>query len=277
MHTSAHGEPRRTEPRAPSHPYRMKDLCELTGLERQAIHFYIQEGLVPEGHKTGRNMAFYGDEHLERIRLIKRLQREQFLPLRAIAAVLNGGESDFEPGQRALLLEVKSKLDGMPLASASAETVPAAPLLAAHGLEATDLDELVGAGLIAVSEGSGRRGPRVPADDAWQLELLGELRRAGLTRELGFTARDFALYAEAIDRLFAAEKKLLLDRLEHLAPEAIASRVDRALPIIGTLLSRYHTTRARHFFAALGATAPEPAPRPPGRRTGAPARSKKRS
>ena len=35
--------------------YRMKDLCEATGLPRQAIHFYIQQGLLPAGRKTGRN------------------------------------------------------------------------------------------------------------------------------------------------------------------------------------------------------------------------------
>ena len=33
--------------------YRMRDLCSITGLSRQAIHFYIQQGLVPEGTKTG--------------------------------------------------------------------------------------------------------------------------------------------------------------------------------------------------------------------------------
>ena len=38
-------------------PYRMKDLCDRTGLPRQVIHFYIQQGLLPEGQKTGRNMA----------------------------------------------------------------------------------------------------------------------------------------------------------------------------------------------------------------------------
>ena len=39
--------------------YRMKDLCEASGLPRQAIHFYIQQGLLPPGQKTGRNMAWY--------------------------------------------------------------------------------------------------------------------------------------------------------------------------------------------------------------------------
>ena len=33
-------------------PYRMKDLCEATGLQRQAIHYYIKKGLLPSGHKT---------------------------------------------------------------------------------------------------------------------------------------------------------------------------------------------------------------------------------
>ena len=39
--------------------YKMKDLADATGLDRQGIHFYIQQGLLPPGHKTGRNMAWY--------------------------------------------------------------------------------------------------------------------------------------------------------------------------------------------------------------------------
>ena len=243
-------------PTDPALPYRMKDLCELTGLERQAIHFYIQEGLVPEGRKTGRNMAFYGDAHLERIRLIKKLQREQFLPLRAIAAVLHGGENEFEPEQRALLLEVKSKLKGNAIVPPTTDTIAVGPILIAQGLEERDLEEMVLAGLIDVSAGRGRslRSGRVPAADAWQLELFGDLRRAGFTRDLGFGPRDLALYVEAVEKLFAQEKKLLLARLGHLPPEAIATAVDRSLPIIGAMLARYHTTMARHFFAALGET-----------------------
>ena len=93
-------------------PYRMKDLSELTGLPRQVIHFYIQQGLVPEGHKTGRNMAYYSDEHVERIRLVRQLQEERFLPLKAIRAALRGEDDHFTPAQRTLLLEVKERLAG---------------------------------------------------------------------------------------------------------------------------------------------------------------------
>ena len=51
--------------------YKMKDLADATGLDRQGIHFYIQHGLLPPGHKTGRNMAWYTEAHMERLRLIK--------------------------------------------------------------------------------------------------------------------------------------------------------------------------------------------------------------
>ena len=76
------------QPKHRAEPYRMKDLCRLTGLPRQVIHFYIQQGLVPEGHKTGRNMAYYGDEHVRRVRLVRTLQHERFLPLKASRALL---------------------------------------------------------------------------------------------------------------------------------------------------------------------------------------------
>src|SRR5688572_29910951 len=77
--------------------YKMKDLVVASGLPRQAIHFYVKEGLLPPGKKTGRNTALYSEEHLTRLALIKKLKHERFLPLKAIKAVLDGRESGFTP------------------------------------------------------------------------------------------------------------------------------------------------------------------------------------
>ena len=85
--------------------YKMKDLTEATGLERQAIHFYIQQGLLPPGLKTGRNMAWYGEAHLERLRLIQKLQQERFLPLKAIKAIFEGREKGVRAGAGAQFLQ----------------------------------------------------------------------------------------------------------------------------------------------------------------------------
>ena len=80
----------------------MKDLCERTGMSRQAIHFYIRKGLVPPGIKRSKTSAEYTEKHVERILLVRRMQEEQFLPLDAIKATLDERDKAFSPPQRRL-------------------------------------------------------------------------------------------------------------------------------------------------------------------------------
>jgi DNA-binding transcriptional MerR regulator len=228
----------------------MKDLSELTGLPRQVIHFYIQQGLVPEGHKTGRNMAYYSDEHVERIRLVRQLQEERFLPLKAIRAALRGEDDHFTPAQRTLLLEVKERLAGTVAAPEHREMVDAKKALLEAGVTEKDLAQMLEIGLFgAATDGRGRQ--RIARDDAWMLQLLGELRRVGLTEDIGFEARDLAIFEEAIASLLERETQMLADRLSGLPPDRVADMVERALPLIGSFLARYHATKVRQFFAAL--------------------------
>jgi DNA-binding transcriptional MerR regulator len=232
---------------------RMKDLCELTGLERQAIHFYIQQGLLPAGRKTGRNMAWYGPEHVERIQLIRRLQHERFLPLKAIRAMLHQQESEYSPAQRRLLAEVRVHLRpalGGPAPGHVEDAVAAAPLLERAGLERADLDELAAVGLLHVREDEPGQ-PLIAASDTWMIELFGELRAAGATRARGFTGADLAIYLRAIDGMFEAETHLLAERMQGEPAAVTAAMVARALPIINSLLGRYHLQLARNFFTAL--------------------------
>jgi DNA-binding transcriptional MerR regulator len=236
---------------AERHPYRMKDLCDKTGLDRQTIHFYIAEGLVPEGKKTGRNMAWYGDEHLERLRLIRQLQEERFLPLKAIRAVLDEQDEHFTDAQRRLLDDVKRHLSrprGPFAPGEAAPPVDARPLLTRLGLDRRDLEELAEAGLVALHAQRGQL--LVAADDVWLLELWGQMRRAGFTRALGFGAPDLALFAETMGDLFGKETQLLTERLSGHPPARVAEMVERALPIINQFLVRYHERLVRGFLAA---------------------------
>ncbi len=236
------------------YPYRMKDLCEKTGLPRQVIHFYIQQGLVPEGHKTGRNMAYYGEQHVERIQLVRKLQHERFLPLKAIRAILDEREEAFAPDQRQLLRDVQAHLGpGLKPRDERPATIEAAELLARLGLERDDLDGLVEVGLLATttSQERGQTKTFLARDDAWLLELWADVRAAGFTKELGFTTRDLAFYEEAVSKLFQRETQLIASRASHLPAEQLAGMVERALPLINAFLARYHLQRARDFFAAL--------------------------
>ena len=230
------------------YPYRMRDLCELTGLDRQTVHFYIQQGLVPEGCKTGRNMAYYGPEHLDRIRLIRKLQHERFLPLKAIKAMFDGRDDSFTPEQRTLLADVRPHLAAV-VGEGDTETVAVAALLVAHGVTKRELRKMEELGLLTTITQDGEL--RVAAQDAWMIELWGQLRAAGLSRELGFEVDDIAIYEEAISDLLDRELALLTPRLAHLPGDQAAALVERALPLISSFLVRYHLTKVRNFFAVL--------------------------
>ncbi len=235
--------------------YRMKDLCAKTGLERQTIHFYIQEGLVPEGRKTGRNMAFYDEGHVERILLIKSLQRERFLPLRAIRAILGGKSGGFSKEQRALLADVKERLSGAArtrdLVAGPGGSIAATELASASGIDARDIAELGELGLVGfVDKG------RVRQQDAWLVELWGELVGAGLTKARGFGPADLALVDEAVTALFEKERDLFLERLGHLSADELATVLSRALPLLAELVSRMHVQKARDTFALAEADEP---------------------
>jgi len=236
-------------------PYKMKDLCERTGLPRQVIHFYIQQGLVPEGKKTGRNMAYYGEAHVERILLVRRLQHERFLPLKAIRAILEERDEVFSPAQRGFVDEVKARLSGAPFGrSDKPATVSVSETLARLGLGRKDLDQMIEIGLLAAAEEPGEDGEPhavIARDDAWMLEIFAELRATGLNEELGFSALDFAMFEEAISALFAREAEVLAARLSKLPADRAAAIIERALPLINSFLVRYHDTKVRNFFAAM--------------------------
>ncbi len=234
--------------------YRMRDLCERTGLERQTIHFYIQEGLLPEGTKTGRNTAYYGEEHVERLTLIRRLKDEQFLPLKAIRAVLGGKAAGFSKQQRAVLADVKARLARRPagraLTHGQADLVAAAAMASAAGVEVRDVEELVDAGLLRGERRGGRL--EVRRDGEWLVAAWRELSRAGLSRERGFVPADFGMIDEAVTELLGRERDLFFDRIGHLPAAEIAAALERAVPVLSDVLSRLFTERVRDALAVFG-------------------------
>ncbi len=233
-------------------PYRMKDLCDRTGLPRQAIHFYIQEGLLPEGEKTGRNMAYYGEAHVERLKLIKQLQHERFLPLRAIRAVLDEEDDGFTQPQRRFFLDVKHRLG--PVASGAGDAgaeklVPIHPILLRSGVSREDADELSRIGVLQIVKKKGQK--LVAKEDAWMIELWGELRASGFTRALGFVPEDVTLFAQALEAMFAKERAMLKERLAGLPPDEVARMVESAIPLLNQFMARYHESLIRKFFASI--------------------------
>lgn len=230
---------------------RMKDLCDRSGLPRQAIHFYIQQGLLPPGHKTGRNMAFYGAEHVERLKLVRKLQHERFLPLKAIKALLEDQDAAFSAAQRSFLLGVKQRLDTLGRAAEPQKTTLADEVLARLAIPRADLDRMIEIGILGAR--TDEQGRLVIAEkDLWILQGWAEVLRLGFAKELGVEVDDLAMMQEVVQDLFHRETTLLASRIDRLPPERAAEMIEKALPLIHSLLNGFHTAKIRDFFESLG-------------------------
>src|SRR5829696_415804 len=74
---------------------KMAELAKRSGVPSPTIKHYIREGLLPGPEvRTSRNMAYYDARLASRIRVIKELQAERFLPLRVIGELLEPAPSD---------------------------------------------------------------------------------------------------------------------------------------------------------------------------------------
>jgi DNA-binding transcriptional MerR regulator len=77
----------------PDDPYSIADLARLSGVTPRTVRYYVSQGLLPSPEHAGPSTR-YGEGHLARLRLIRRLQQEH-LPLAEIRgrlALLNDDE-----------------------------------------------------------------------------------------------------------------------------------------------------------------------------------------
>jgi DNA-binding transcriptional MerR regulator len=76
------------EPTKPTHTLKIGQLAKRAGVSVSTIKYYLKEGLIPPPVKGDGSLSYYGQEHLERILLIKKMQKEQYLPLSIIKTFL---------------------------------------------------------------------------------------------------------------------------------------------------------------------------------------------
>ena len=73
-------------------PLELTELADRAGVSIRTVRYYIQQGLLPKPESRGPG-AHYTEEHLERLLLVKRLQREH-LPLAEIRRVLEASPGE---------------------------------------------------------------------------------------------------------------------------------------------------------------------------------------
>jgi DNA-binding transcriptional MerR regulator len=214
---------------------KMSELAERSGVSAGTIKHYLREGLLGSGDevvRTSRNMAWYPPEFVDRIRLIKRLQEERFMPLRVIRRMM-----DDDPRRAAALVELEDRIRERAVAAGQTKRLSAAEVRRRYDVPQNVLDRL--AELEVLTPGS--RG--YDADDVQIIEAISRFRAGGYDERLGFTVFDTLRYREALGPLVQEEVRTLLDRLAgevdvDRAVEIIASGAEPLRELIGAMHSK---------------------------------------
>jgi DNA-binding transcriptional MerR regulator len=163
-------------------------------------------------------MAWYPPEYVERIRLIKRLQEERFLPLRLIKDAL-------------------------------AERPPRTPRSEVD-LPANVLDRLAELGVLTPDEDG------YDPDDVAVITAIVRFRAGGYDEALGFTVYDTLRYRDALRPLVENEVELLVERLGEVEPrravEIVRAGREPLRELIGAMHSKMLLEELRRVTSAPG-------------------------
>ncbi|MFZ0091409.1 MAG: MerR family transcriptional regulator [Solirubrobacteraceae bacterium] len=199
---------------------KMSELAERSGVSAGTVKHYLREGLLGSDRevvRTSRNMAYYPERFVDRVKLIKRLQEERFMPLRVIRMVIGD-----DPERAARVIELEDRILERAIEAGESGRVSRATVRATYDVPPHVLDRLVALEVLT----PGSRG--YDADDVAIIEAISRFRAGGYAETLGFTVYDTLRYREALAPLVAEEVRVLLDRL------AGEVEVDRAVQIISS-------------------------------------------
>ncbi|HYH54531.1 MAG TPA: MerR family transcriptional regulator [Solirubrobacterales bacterium] len=208
---------------------RMRELAAASGVPAPTIKHYLREGLLPEPVKTSRNMAYYPPEFVDRIKLIKRLQEERFLPLKEIKAVL-----DEDPDRAEAMLELGDQILDRALARERSRT-SAAEVRKRYGLPKEVLDRL--AELEVLNPNSRGYSP----SDVKIIEAISRFRAGGYDEQIGFTVYDTLRYKAALEELVRQEVDVVMERLAGEVPiERVVEMLEDGAQPLQDLIAALH-------------------------------------
>jgi len=209
---------------------KISELAERSDVPVATVRHYLREGLLPEPMRTSRNMAYYPPEFVERIRLIKRLQEERFMPLRVIRELLEAADGDVER-LRAIADNGEALVA---VALGRDERTPEVDLQRRFDLPERALSRLSELGVLTPNEDG-----YSPAD-VRILEAIARFREAGWNETTGFGARDVARLMRGLEPVIADELALLMERFSALGAERAAGIVEGGAAPFPALIGALH-------------------------------------
>jgi len=159
---------------------KMSELSKRSSVPAPTIKHYIREGLLPGPEvRTSRNMAYYDPRLANRVRVIKELQAERFLPLKVIGELLEPSPSDKLRSERdAAQRRALTQLAPVVEPELGRHRRKRSEVMKTFGLTRSELDGLEKSGvldLVGDGETAGYAGI-----DLKLLDILADVRKSGL-------------------------------------------------------------------------------------------------
>ena len=217
----------------PQELLKISELAERAEVPVATVRHYLREGLLPEPVKTSRNMAYYPAEFAERIRLIKQLQEDRFMPLRVIRDLLE--RDDAEPRRLQAMIELEDRILEQALAGERGR-MSVDEVGARYEVPAEVLDRLAELGVLTPDEDG------YSPSDVRIVEAISRFRAGGYDESLGFTVYDTLRYKRALESLVTEEVGVLRERLAgDVEPDRALEIIEAGVGPLNELIGALHT------------------------------------
>jgi DNA-binding transcriptional MerR regulator len=211
----------------------MRELSRLTGVPPGTIRYYITEGLLPKPLKTQRNMAYYDQSYVQRIKLIRELQEKRYFPLSIIRKILEQNENSMDTQEIKTILELEGKLFKNISTLPKFEPPDTKGLSERTGASVEEILEMEKAGIIwRKSDGL------FDEDSVRIIEILKKLRDAGYTEEAGFTSEFIKIYVDLIEALARQEVRFFSKTVTgKMSPDAMVQMAENGINLLNGFIA----------------------------------------
>jgi DNA-binding transcriptional MerR regulator len=182
---------------------RISQLAKLAGVPIPTIKHYLNEGLLPRPTKTGRTMSYYGNDCIDRVRLIKRLRTDRFLPLSVIKRIIESGaslEGEVALGEALINVSALAPSTGVTLRRQIAKET---------GYLLSKIDKMEALGLILPR--IAHRGKEYDQIDCKIISLMRQREEAGLPFD--YSLEMMSMYRAHIQQIVKEDAKLFVRRM----------------------------------------------------------------
>ena len=182
--------------------FTISELARRSGVTPATIKHYVNEGLLSPVKKTGKTMAWYDEESVKRVILVRSLKQERFLPLSVIKRLIGEGSLT------SVAVELDHSIYPSPETNLEERQFTLSALAAETGLEDERITRLAESGILHPTRDSTGKIRFFSELDAKITQIIRQREEDGLSFE--YSNRLLSQYSEAIENAVARDIRLFI-------------------------------------------------------------------